>query len=160
MTDREKVVKEALEWQKTPYIKGGRIKGCGCDCCTFIVEVLILAGIWDRDEIDKELLKIGVYSHDWFLHCTTEKYFRSIMMFASSVTEAKCYANTPVLPGSIVLTKAVSSKRWNHGGIAIKWPRVIHSVDPYVMIVDASRDPLWCHQELAIFDPYKYKNDR
>lgn len=155
MTDRERIVEEALTWKGTPYIKGGRIKGCGCDCCTFIIEVMILAGIWIRAEIDAELQEIGVYAHDWFLHCSVEKYFRGIMKFATELIETRCYASVKTDPGNIILTKAVGSKRWNHGGIVIKWPKIIHSISPQVVVVDASRDPFWAYQEIALFDPTK-----
>ena len=143
------IVEEARSWIRTPYLLGARLKGCGCDCCTFLIEVFVAVGLVKREEIDRELT---LYSGDWFRHTTEERYLRTLLKFATKIMETRCYPSTIASPGSIVLTKAFGlSKRWNHGGIVTKWPKLIHAVGPEVCETDASRDPMWMFQEIGIY---------
>jgi|ERR1039458_1779655 cell wall-associated NlpC family hydrolase len=146
------IVEEALSWIKTPYEFGQLLKGVGCDCCTYLIGVFVGLGLIKQEDVDRELQALGVYSGDWFRHTTNEHYLRILMKFATNIMETRCYPSTIAQPGSIVLTKAYGlSKRWNHGGIVTKWPKLIHAVSPYVCETDASRDPMWMFQEIGIY---------
>jgi cell wall-associated NlpC family hydrolase len=160
LTPHEAVVAEALSWKGTPYVLGQHLKGadgCGCDCATFLVEAgLVAGGALTRQEADDLYREVGVYSSDWFLHTSAQKYFLRIMKAARLVLETRCYASVKAEPGTIVLTKCVQSENWNHGGIVIKWPQIMHCVVPHVCQVDASKSPMWARAEIAIFDPTHY----
>ena len=153
-TLRERVAQEALSWLGTPYLPGGRVKGAGCDCGTLLIEVLLACGLLDKDEVDKELQELGYLSCDWFHNTNSEKYFRKVIRFARKISEGRCYPTTQAPIGSIVLTKVASSHVWNHGGIVVKWPRIVHAVSPRVVEVDAARDWFWTGQEISVFDAF------
>jgi cell wall-associated NlpC family hydrolase len=144
---RQELVAEARSWIGTKYVHGARVKGGGVDCASFIAEVLIAAGLADREDL-------GVYSHDWFHHSQDEKYMLRLVRHAPLTLEAVAYRSLAVKPGNIVLTKAARSKLYNHGGVITGWPLVVHATLPEVAEVDASRDPMWAFQQIAIFDPF------
>ena len=146
------IVEEALSWVDTPYEFGQCFKGVGCDCDTLLVGIFVGLSLIKQEDIDSELHTLGIISGDWFRHTTNEHYLRILMKFATNILETRCYPSTLASPGSIVLTKAFGlSKRWNHGGIVTKWPKVVHAVSPAVCVVDASRDPMWAFQEIGIY---------
>lgn len=151
---RDLVVAEAKSWKDTPYVLGQRAKGAGCDCATLLVETLVAAGKITRQEVTAAQHEAGldVYSHDWFRNTTTEKYFRVMMRLATQVLSSRCYASLKIKPGNVAMIKAVQSKCWNHGGIVLAWPKVIHAVSPKVAVIDASRDPMWAGAEIVVFD--------
>lgn len=144
---REWLVLEALSWMGTPYLKNRRLKSVGCDCATFIAEVLITCGLMPREDL-------GVYSHDWFQHTEEERYMFRLIRHAAKTMEGVAYPSTRVEPGNIVLSKVVQSRVYNHGGIVTRWPRVVQAVHPVVNEVDVTTDPLWVPHQLAIFDPW------
>jgi cell wall-associated NlpC family hydrolase len=157
MTEQESrcvVTTEVNSWVGTPYLLKGGVKGAGCDCGTLLIETFVAAGKVTREEITAAMFDAGVdfYSHDWFHHTSDQKYMRVLMRFASLVFKGRCFACVKARPGSIVLTKAAQSERWNHGGVVLAWPKIVHAVQPRVAIVDASRDPMWAGKEIAIFD--------
>jgi cell wall-associated NlpC family hydrolase len=144
---REAVLAEAMSWIRTPYHPGGQVKGAGCDCGTFIFCVYRACGLVPDEEV-------GIFSQDWFRNTSEEKYLFRLMRHAHKVAEAVSYPTLNALPGNIVLTKAVNSRVYNHGGIVIKWPRVIHAVAPCVEECDASTHRLWEHQIVTVLDPW------
>lgn len=146
MPTREQIVAEARRWIGTPYHKRGQIRGVGCDCGTLLYCVLRDVGVIAPDN------EIELFSSDWFHHASDERYFLRVMREVPKFIETICYRSTIALPGSLVLTKCIRSKRYNHGGIVTKWPYVIHAAER-VSEIDASRHPLWEKQPLAIFDP-------
>jgi len=151
---REHVVMEARSWQGTPYHLGGRVKRAGVDCGTYLMEVLIACSLVTRAEFED----LGFYGHDWFCHETSDprRYLRMMMRHAELVMEGVAYVSTRTEPGNLVLSKVVDSKHYNHGGIVTEWPRVMHCVaETGVGEVDATTDPLWCPQKVAIFDPWR-----
>lgn len=148
MPAREQIVAETRRWIGTPYHKAAMLRGVGCDCGTLLYCVYRDLGIIAPD------VDLGLFSHDWFHHASDERYFLKVMREVPKVIETICYRSTVALPGSIVLTKCVQSKRYNHGGIVTKWPKVIHAVAGGVEEIDASRHPMWEKQSLAIFDPF------
>jgi len=148
MTEKElraTIVREALTWRGTPYVIGGRVKGVGCDCATLLYETFRVVGLVPEEDI-------GIFSGDWFCHTTEEKYMLRILRHAFKTVEAVCYRSLAIEPGNIVMTKAADSKVYNHGGIVIQWPRVLHAMHPAVEVVDASRDSMWAYQGIASFD--------
>jgi cell wall-associated NlpC family hydrolase len=147
VSENTAIVQEARSWIGTPYHLGARVKGAGCDCATFLAEVLIACGVAEREDL-------GVYSHDWFQHAESERYMLRLLRHAEKVLETVAYRSVEAQPGDVVLTKAVGSHVFNHGGLVLeKWPNVVHAVDPCVEEIDASTHPLWAYQQIAVFRP-------
>ena len=143
---REEIVAEAKSWIGTPYIRGGRIKGVGCDCATFILEVFRAVGHVSN-------IEIGFFSDDWWANTQDERYMFRVIRHAHELVKQKTYASLTIDPGNIILLRAARSYVYNHGAIVVKWPRVIHAITPEVTEIDASNDPMWAHQEVCVFDP-------
>lgn len=141
------VLLEARSWLNTPYHPGGQVKGAGCDCGTFIFCVFRACRLVPDEEV-------GVFSQDWFRNTSEEKYLFRLIRHAHKVAEAISYPTLNALPGNIVLTKSVGSRVYNHGGIVIKWPLVLHAVAPRVEECDASTHRLWEHQIVTVLDPW------
>lgn len=150
------VTAEALTWLGTPYHKNGRVKGAGVDCGSFLFCVYRECGLVPPEEegifSDPSLVPIG---QDWWCNTTEEKYMLRILRHAYRVAEGVALRSSQALPGNLVLTRALGSRLYNHGGIVIAWPRVIHALDPRVEMCDVSTHCLWEHQEMAIFDPWE-----
>ena len=60
------------------------------------------------------------------------------MMHATLIAETQCFANAPVKLGNLLLAKVASSTVYNHGGVCIGWPFVLHSIARGVCKVNAS----------------------
>ena len=88
--DRAAIVREARSWIGTPYRLGGRVKGGGCDCATFIAEVLIACGLAERENL-------GVYSQDWFFHTSNERYLRGLLSLSAETAETVAHRSANVL---------------------------------------------------------------
>jgi cell wall-associated NlpC family hydrolase len=113
MTEQEqraKIVDVALTWNKTPYVHMGRIKGAGCDCATFLLEVYEEAGL-------SEHIDIEYYPMDWHMHQAEEKYLKKILEHGHRVSVPQ--------PGDIALYRY--GKTAAHGAIVIDYPTIIHS---------------------------------
>jgi hypothetical protein len=80
-----------------------------------------------------------------------EKYLKRVMVHTAKVLEGVAYRSTPILAGSLVLTRAAGCKFYNHGGIVTEWPRLVHAVDPRVQEADASMHHLWAYREIGVF---------
>jgi NlpC/P60 family putative phage cell wall peptidase len=145
---RREIVAEARTWIGTPYHYGGQVKGAGCDCATLLLCVWRTCGIIHDEEL-------GVYAGDWYCNTTEEKYMRRVLRHAHKVAEAVSYTTLEAKPGNIVLTRAAGSRVFNHGGIVVNWPRVIHAIDPSVEECDASTHRLWAYKTVAVFDPWE-----
>ena len=146
LLDCAAIVREARSWIGTPYRLGARVKGGGCDCATFIAEVLIACGLAQRENL-------GVYSQDWFFHTSSERYLMGLLRHAAKTVEAVAHSSAAALPGDIVLTRLARSKVYNHGAIVTAWPKVIHAIAPQVEEIDASTHPLWAYRTVAVFTP-------
>jgi cell wall-associated NlpC family hydrolase len=148
MITRTEFVSIAHSWLGTPYGPLGAMrKGCGCDCATFLLGSLIEAGLVTED-------KLGIYSGDWWAHTTDERYMLRVLRHAAKIAEGIAYATSEAKPGDLVLTRTVGSHVYNHGGIVVEWPVIIHAIHPAVQQADASRHPLWAYHEVGIFDPW------
>jgi cell wall-associated NlpC family hydrolase len=142
---REKVVAEARSWIGTPFHIGARVKGAGVDCGQLLYCVYHACGLIPEEEA-------GLFAGDWFCHTTEEKYQFRMFRHAYKIVEGKAYGSLAAKPGSAVLVKAAGSELYNHGGIVVHWPRVIHAGCEVVEEVDAMYDPLWSHNVVMNFD--------
>jgi cell wall-associated NlpC family hydrolase len=148
---REQVVAEALSWLDTPYHPtGAMVKGAGCDCGSILYAVWHACGLIPAEEI-------GLFSPDWFANTSEEVYMQRVLRHAYKIAEGISYATLDAAPGNIALTRhdPGSRVRFNHGGLIVKWPTVIHAVDPKVTLTKATTDRMWCYREVIIFDPWK-----
>lgn len=145
MTSRAELVHEAQSWIGTPYRMGAMVKGAGCDCATFLLAVLQSCGFAQDEHCEH-------HAQDWFCHTTQEGYALRLLKHATRIAEAVSYPTLKTQPGDLVLTRHdVSSRVYNHGGIVVQWPRIIHAVHPAVRATDATSDPMWCFREVAVF---------
>lgn len=148
---RSAIVSEARSWLGTPYHLGACLKGAGCDCATLLLGIYQACGLIGEEEL-------GVFSGDWFHHASREEYMMRVLRHAYKVAETTCYRSTQALPGNIVLTRTPGSRLYNHGCLVLDWPHVVHAIHPGVMEIDASRDPMWAFEQIAIFDPFVPQN--
>ena len=154
---RQQVVAEALSWIGTPYIKNGRVKGVGADCATILFCVYRNCGLVPREDEgifnDPDIVPIG---QDWWCNTNESKYLKRVLMYGKKVAECVGYPSIHAEPGNLVLTKARSSRHYNHGGIIIKWPTIIHAdAENGIELASTFSHCLWSYQEVAIFDPWE-----
>jgi cell wall-associated NlpC family hydrolase len=150
---RDRIIAEALSFRGTPYHAGAMVKGAGVDCASFILCVLQNCGLVNEEEL-------GVYSGDWWCHTTTEKYMLRVLRHGYKVLEGVSWSTLEASPGNIALIRGPESKVYNHGGIIVKWPTVIHAAGYGVEQADASLHWLWSGHEVAIFDVVARWSDR
>lgn len=152
LCSREELVEEAMTWQGTPYVRNGRIKGVGCDCGTFPSELYTSMQVLSVAEI-------GHFSSDWFKHTTNNRYLYEAMKHATLMAETRCFASMQgAQPGGLLLAKVVGSRVYNHSGVVVAWPHILHAIFSGVCLVDASRDPMWAGKQIAIIDPWEGAN--
>jgi len=109
---RANVVRIALEWERTPYIHQGRIKGKAADC-TFFAKVFEEAGLMPAVEIPP-------YSHQAHLNRQGSMYLPIVERCARQ--EIK---QNGVKPGDVVMYHV--GRAWSHGGIVLDWPVILHA---------------------------------
>ena len=148
MKTREEAVACAMTWMDTPYIKGARVRGAGCDCETLIEAYLIEVGA-------AEEIVTGLYSGDWFCHANREIYFEGLSKYAACTWQGQCLGTPPVQPGDIAIFRAAGSKVYNHGCIITGWPRALHSFDVGVRESRPALHPLTAYMDMAVFDPWQ-----
>lgn len=155
MITRQQAVEIALAWKGTPYVKGARIRGVGCDCETLLEAYLIAigaAGSFDH---------LPLFQQDWFCHTTEEKYRDELAQYATCTWEGRCIGTPPALPGDIAIYRVVGSKVYNHGGIIIGWPKAIHAYgDRGVCETRPALHPLTAYREMAVFSPIDKQNKK
>lgn len=123
---RAAVVREALSWQATPWRANARVKGHGCDCSTFLLEVYERCGVIPHFEPP-------FAPQQWHCHQTRELFKETVERFAHQVDEPK--------PGDVVLWKY--GHTYSHGGIVIAWPTIIHAlIRSTVQLTRADQEPL------------------
>lgn len=142
---RAAIVAEARSWAGTPYVVGGRVKGAGCDCGSFLISVAVACGLVTDEQL-------APYSMDCWQHWKDEVYFKRIMRDTVKVLEGVVYRTTEILPGSLVLTRTATSSHFNHGGIVTAWPLIMHQPGPTAREADATSHHLWAYHPLAVFD--------
>lgn len=112
---RQAVIKEALSWIGTPVQHMARVKGAGCDCATFLLEVYEKVGVVPHTDLKP-------YPVQWYLHQDRERYMEWIIKHAHPV-------ETPQ-PADLALYRI--GKPVSHGAIVIAWPEIIHASAPAV----------------------------
>lgn len=150
MTEAEErllVVEEAKTWIGTPYHFSACIKGAGVDCAQLLIGVYSVVGRIQE--------AVGIFTPDWYAHAQVDTYLMRAMRHARKLSQGTCYKTVKAEPGDIVLTKAARSRVYNHAGIVIAWPKIIHAVAPVVQQVDASAHPMWAYQQIVVLDPWK-----
>lgn len=110
---RQKIIDEALTWQRTPWVHHACIKGVGVDCGMFVIQTYANAGLITSFDP-------GHYSADWMLHRSEEKYLGFVETYLDQV-------DTPQ-PGDVVVWKF--GRCFSHGAIVVDWPTIIHAYRP------------------------------
>lgn len=100
-----KIVQEALTWLGTPYHPHARIKGAGCDCATFLLEVFNI-----KDDV-------GYYSPERHFHSSDEEYLGWLRKFGTEIVD-------PV-EGDVAVFKI--GRCFSHGSILVDKKTIIHS---------------------------------
>jgi cell wall-associated NlpC family hydrolase len=154
MLTRAAAVPVAEAWVGTPYVRGGRIQGVGCDCGTILAEYLVAIGACPREEMDQLLQDLGFLSNDWFCHAAAEKYEQALLRYAALKWEGPCIGIPPAEPGDIAMYRVVGSQLFNHGSIIVGWPYAVHAFQKRVAIARPAIHPLTSHQPMALFDPW------
>jgi cell wall-associated NlpC family hydrolase len=149
VTTREAIMAEASSWIGTPYHKAACVKGAGVDCAMLLWGVYKNCGLVPEDDRVVER-----YSQDWFANTDREKYLFKAMRYAHKVAEGVSYPTLKALPGCLALVRSPTSKLFNHGGIVMRWPHLIHAVDPEVQLACASTHSLWAYRNVVILDPF------
>lgn len=111
---RDAIVKEALEWVRTPYHHEARLKGVGVDCAQLLIGVYSNVGA-------VPVFDTGTYPMQWMLHREQEVFMMWVEDFARPLVDGE-----EPLPGDIVLYQF--GRCLSHGGIVINWPTIVHAV--------------------------------
>jgi cell wall-associated NlpC family hydrolase len=149
---RAALVTEARSWLGTPYVRRAMVKGSGADCASFLLACLRNVGLVSMDEARDELKR--VFSDDWFCHASDEQYKLRVLRHAELLCECVGHRTAEIAPGNLLLIRTAGSRRYNHGGLCVGWPRVVHAVAPCVEEIDATRHPMWTNKVVAVFDPF------
>jgi cell wall-associated NlpC family hydrolase len=134
---RAAVLDEAETWRGTPYHHAARLKGIGCDCLSFLVEV------YQRCRIIAPLT-LPFYRPDAVMHDGDPRYFEGVLAHGREVATAQ--------PGDVVLYRW--GRGMGHGGIVVDWPWILHA-DPYhgVNRADGTQGRL-ARREHKFIDPF------
>lgn len=111
---RDRVDAIARTWLETAFHDHARVKGAGCDCATFLLEVFEEAGLIPHTNV-------GHYSPQFFLHSAEERYLGWVKRFGREI------APEAAQPADIVLYKI--GLCFAHGALIVKpgWPAIIHA---------------------------------
>ena len=109
---RNKIIAEALTWEKTPYIPCARSKGRGVDCGLFIAQVMENVGAIPH--VDP-----GFYTAEHALHSSAEVFKGIVEKYAYQIKKEEA------LPGDIILYKFGLCR--SHAALIIDYPQIIHS---------------------------------
>jgi cell wall-associated NlpC family hydrolase len=150
MSDRDRVIAEALTWLATPYNASARfpIKGKqgGCDCGNWLAAVYTATGVFNL--VDVENLPPA-----WFLNTDEEKYLMRVLRHAEEITRKVMGEIDLPQPGDLMLVKTAHSKVYSHGAIIEQWPQVIHCYGVGVHRANALRHPLLLNHPTKFFSP-------
>jgi cell wall-associated NlpC family hydrolase len=118
---RDKIVREARTWIRTPYHKQGDIKGVGVDCGMLLVRVFVDARLCSSFDPRP-------YADDWYLHRTEEKYLGFVFERTREVTAP--------LPGDVMVFRY--GRCYSHGGIVTCAAplTIIHAFLPAGMVLE------------------------
>jgi len=131
--DREKIVKEALAWENTPYRGWSRTKYFGADCIGFVAGVFVNTEHITEKEASESIPKS--YSLQHGQHEATTEYVDGILKFMQEISESEVRA------GDVAMFKI--SLAFSHSAIVVKWPLIIHSsAHGGVKLADAKKLPM------------------
>ena len=125
--ERERVVKVAKSWERTPYVHMGRIKGAGVDCLTLLAEIFHEAGLIPK-------IEIPYYPQQWMHHRDAERYMEGLLNYTREI------AADPQ-PGDIVLWKI--GRCFSHGALVIAWPLILHAQDRCMVTLEDASKATW-----------------
>lgn len=117
MEMRDSLVKEALEWELTPYVPKQCCKHFGVDCINFIY------GVYENATHIK-LPPMPYYSTQWHLHQRDELLVRTLSEFGC-LEKSLAY----VLPGDILIFQI--GKVGSHTGIFLPNNEFMHASCPF-----------------------------
>lgn len=158
MIERRMITEESRSWLRTPYRKQCMIKGVGVDCGMFPYMVLSKLGLVPDLSGELPVLKdwqVLEQTDDWFCHTSEQRYARIVERYFRRLIESQARRefSAEFSEGNLVLLQTKGSRVYNHGGLITSWPRVIHCFPPNgVSEVDASVDPYWSNQKIAVYD--------
>ncbi len=116
MIDREAMRREALTWLGTPWRHGAGLKQVGVDCAQLLFRVFQAVGIIDPD------LELSGYSPQFHLHRRHEVFRECVECIADELPPEERHM------ADIILYRF--GKVFNHGGLVLEWPTIIHSSSP------------------------------
>ena len=127
LRERLEVLRVARTWLGTPFHDQQKVKGAGVDCAQLIAAIFEEAGLI-------EVVDIGYYSPQWFLHRDEEKYLSYVLPRATEITEQNAK------PADLVVFKI--GRCFAHGAILTEegWPNVIHAYKPDGIVVIGRAD--------------------
>lgn len=137
MTDREKIIQEAMTWLGTPYHQCARIKGVGVDCGLFVAQVMENVGVLPH-------IEPGFYTAEHALHSSLEIFKGLVEKYLYPVKGRE------PLPGDVILYKFGLCR--SHAAIVVDYPKIIHSYIRRGVILDSDRD----NKELDILEKDVY----
>ena len=114
------VVTEARRWIGTPYHSGARVFGVGVDCGQLLIAAFEAAGLIPAGDCAP-----GVYSPEWHLHRSEEKYLGWVQKYCDLI-------DGDPLPGDIAVFQF--GRCVSHAGIVTEWPKIIHAYVDYGVI--------------------------
>jgi len=142
---RNKVLKEAETWLRTPFHHLQRCKGAGVDCGQFLLGVYHNVGIMPN-------ITTEYYPRDFHLHRDREWYKEIVSTYATEMPP-----NYIPLPADIVLYRI--GRVYSDGAIVVDWPRIIHSyVTMGVVYADGTGGWISGHRHV-FFRPLAFNGD-
>ena len=133
---RDRLIAEALTWIGTPYHDHGAVKGAGADCA--LMPLAVYRAVLSLPAIDPPK-----YVMQWHLHRGEELYLNYVLALGGKEVRKPERAD-------FVLWQV--GRVFSHGAIVLEWPRVIHAVNPFgVVISDASTDGRLMRKERRFF---------
>lgn len=132
---RAAVVAESRRWLGTPYHHRARVMGAGIDCLFLLVESFRGAGL--IEDFDP-----GMYSKQWFLHRSEEKYLEGLLGHTVAVdlgndTPLSQRDVEPLLsPGDILMFR--HGRTFSHSALVTQWPYIIHASAPSDIVEEVS----------------------
>jgi len=155
VTTRTQLVAEAQTWRGTPYEMNQCVKGAGADCGRWMFGALQNCGLIDAAT---DVRTIEIFGNNWSCNTDDEKYRRYIfrmLRHSRSILTGICQPTHNILPGCLVLVRPPTSRAFDHGGLVLSWPRMLHSIPDYgVSECNASTHWLWAHKAIEAFDPF------